>query len=72
MQQVQQDLKSTFFSSFDFSLVAALLLGLIGALRIYKNAQMGRDRFSADVAAWFYAAIFMTLAGLFLRAIFGI
>jgi hypothetical protein len=72
MQQAQQDLKSTFFSAFDCSLVVAVILGTIGALRIYKNAQMGKDRFSADVAAWFFAALFITLAGVFLRAIFGI
>lgn len=72
MQQAQQDLKSTFFSAFDLSLIVAGLFGIIGGLRIYKNAQMGKDRFTADVAAWFFAALFMTLAGVFLRAIFGI
>ncbi|SEN01827.1 protein of unknown function [Mucilaginibacter gossypiicola] len=72
MQQAQQDLKFTFFSAFDLSLIVAGLFGIIGGLRIYKNAQTGTDKFSADVAAWFFAAIFMTLAGVFLRAIFGI
>ncbi|QXV67645.1 DUF4134 family protein [Mucilaginibacter sp. 21P] len=72
MQQAQQDLRSAFFSAFDCSLVVAVILGTIGALRVYKNAQMGKDRFSADVAAWFFAAIFITLAGVFLRAMFGI
>jgi hypothetical protein len=72
MQDVRQDLTSTFFSAFDLSLVIAAIFGIIGALRIYHNAQMGRERITADVAAWFFAALFMTVAGVFLRALFGI
>ena len=72
MQQAQQDLSSTFFSAFDCSLVVATLLGLNGAVKIYHNWQMGKDRIDSDVAAWFFAALFMVLAGAFLRALFGI
>jgi hypothetical protein len=72
MQQAKQDLTSSFFSAFDLSLVLAGILGIIGAVRIYHNAQMGKERITADVAAWFFAALFMTLAGVFLRALFGI
>jgi Domain of unknown function (DUF4134) len=72
MQQAQQDLSSTFFSAFDCSLVVATLLGLNGAIKIYHNWQMGKDRIDSDVAAWFFAALFMVLAGAFLRALFGI
>jgi hypothetical protein len=72
MQQAQQDLSLTFFSAFDFSLVVATLLGLSGAVKIYHNWQMGKERIDADVAAWFFAALFMVLAGAFLQALFGI
>jgi hypothetical protein len=72
MQDARQDLTATFFSAFDFSLVIAAIFGIFGALRIYHNAQMGRERITAEVAAWFFAALFMTLAGIFLRALFGI
>jgi hypothetical protein len=72
MQQAQQDLSSTFFSAFDCSLVIACLLGLNGAVKIYHNWQMGKERIDSDVAAWFFAALFMVLAGAFLRALFGI
>lgn len=72
MQQAQQDLTASFFSAFDCALVIATILGTIGAVRIYHNWQMGRDRIDAQVAGWFFAAIFMVLAGAFLRAIFGI
>jgi hypothetical protein len=72
MQQAGNDLKADFFSVFDLSLVIATLLGLNGAVKIYHNWQMGKDRIDSDVAAWFFAAFFMVLAGAFLRALFGI
>lgn len=72
MQQAQQNLSSAFFSAFDFSLVVAALFGITGAVRIYHNWQMGKDRIDNDVAGWFFAAFFMVLAGAFLKAIFGI
>jgi hypothetical protein len=72
MQKAQQDLSSDFFSAFDCSLVIATLLGLNGAVKIYHNWQMGKDRIDSDVAAWFFAALFMVLAGAFLKALFGI
>jgi hypothetical protein len=72
LAQAKQDLSSSFFSAFDFALVLALLLGSMGALRIYQNWQMGEKRIDAVVAGWFFAAIFMILSGPFLRALFGI
>lgn len=72
MQDARQNLTSTFFSAFDFSLVIAAIFGITGALRIYYNVQKGQERFTADVMAWFFAALFMTVAGVFLRALFGI
>jgi len=72
MDQAKQDLSADFFSAFDCALVLATLLGLNGAVKIYHNWQMGKDRIDSDVAAWFFAAFFMVLAGAFLRALFGI
>ena len=72
MQQARQDLSSTFFSAFDCSLVIAALLGLTGAVKIYHNWQMGKKDITPDVSAWFFAALFMVLAGAFLKALFGI
>ena len=68
MQQAQQSLTSSFFSALDCSLVLAFIFGIFGALRIYSNWQMGRPRITEEVAAWFLAALFMVLAGAFLRA----
>jgi uncharacterized membrane protein YidH (DUF202 family) len=72
MQQAKQNLSSSFFSAYDCVLVIAVLLGTLGALRIYHNWQMGEDRIDTKVAAWFFAAIFMILFGPFLEALFGI
>ena len=72
MQQAQQNLKSTFFSALDCSLVLAVIFGTVGAVRIYHNWQMGHPRIDEQVAAWFFAAFFMVLAGVFLQAVFGL
>ena len=72
MQQARQDLSASFFSAFDCSLVLAGLLGIAGAVRIYHNWQMGRERIDVQVAGWFFSAMFMVLAGAFLRGLFSI
>lgn len=72
MEQARQQLSSSFFSAFDFALVLATLLGSFGALRIYHNWQMGKPRIDTEVAAWFFAALFVVLSGTFLQALFGI
>ena len=72
MQQAQQQLTSSFFSALDCSLVLAGIFGIIGAVRIYHNWQMGHPRIDQAVAGWFFAALFMILAGAFLQAVFGI
>src|ERR1700744_2478430 len=72
MQQAQQSLSQTFFSALDCSLVLSAIFGILGALRIYHNWQMGHPRIDQAVASWFFAVIFMVLAGSFLKAMFGI
>ena len=72
MQQAQQQLQSDFFSALDCSLVLAGIFGIIGAVRIYHNWQMGYPQIDEMVLAWFFAAVFMVLAGAFLQAVFGI
>jgi hypothetical protein len=72
MQQAQQQLSSSFFSALDWAMVMAAIFGIIGAVRIYHNWQMGHPRIDEAVMAWFLAAVFMVLSGAFLRAMFGI
>ena len=72
MESARQDLTRSFFSSVDLSLVLAALFGIIGAIKIYHNWQMGKHHITEDVAAWFFASLFMVLLGPFVRALFGI
>jgi hypothetical protein len=72
MQQAQQSLSSSFFSAMDCALVLAAIFGILGALRIYHNWQMGHPRIDEAVAGWFFAAFFVVLSGAFLRAMFGL
>ena len=72
MQQATGQLRGSFFSARDATLVLAGLLGIAGAVKIYHNWQMGKERITAEVAAWFFAAFFMILMGPFLQALFGI
>jgi Domain of unknown function (DUF4134) len=72
MNQARQSLSSSFFSAMDCALVLAAIFGIIGSVRIYHNWQLGRQGINEEVSAWFFAALFMVLAGAFLRAVFGI
>jgi hypothetical protein len=72
MNQATGDLRGSFFSARDATLVLATLFGIIGAVNVYYNWQMGKDRITTKVAAWFFAAVFMILMGPFLQALFSI
>ena len=70
--QLNNNMHQSFFSAFDATLILAAIFGICGAVRIYYNMQMGKNKFTADVTAWFLAALFMILMGPFLRALFGL
>jgi hypothetical protein len=72
MQQARSDLAQSFFSARDVSLVLAAILGIVGAVRIYHNWQMGKPHITGEVSAWFFSALFMVLLGAFCQAVFGI
>lgn len=72
MQQATGQLRGSFFSARDATMVLAGILGICGATNIYYNWQMGKDKITGKVAAWFFAAFFMILMGPFLQALFGI
>jgi uncharacterized membrane protein YidH (DUF202 family) len=71
-QEAQNQLHSSFFSALNCALVLAAILGIIGGIHIYHNWQMGEREITSEVSAWFFAALFMVLAGIFLRAVFGL
>lgn len=70
--EARNQLSSSFFSALDCALVLAFILAMFGAIRIYHNWQMGQKEITVDIAGWFFAAIFMVVAGIFLRAVFGL
>jgi uncharacterized membrane protein YidH (DUF202 family) len=70
--QAQHQLRSFFFPALDCAMVMAAILGIIGAVRIYHNWQMGERETTYQVSAWFFAALFVVVAGIFLRAVFGL
>lgn len=73
MNQATGNLRQSFFSARDASLVLAGIFGITGAGKIYYNWQMGKDRhITPEVAGWFFASLFMILAGPFLQALLGI
>ncbi len=72
MRQAQQYIASSFIPAWECALALAAILGTIGALRVYHNWQMGTQRINAEVTAWFFAALFMLVSGVFLKALFAI
>ena len=72
MQQATGDLKRSFFSARDATQVLAAIFGVCGAVKVYYNWQMGKNRITGEVAAWFFAALFMVLLGPFVQTLFGL
>ena len=72
MQQATGQLRGSFFSARDATLVLAALFGIAGAVNIYYNWQMGKGHVTPAVAGWFFASLFMILLGPFLQGLFGI
>ncbi|WP_316819101.1 DUF4134 family protein [Pedobacter nyackensis] len=72
MNQATGQLRQSFFSASSATLVLAAIFGIAGAVAVYHNWQMGKERITAEVAAWFFAAFFMILLGPFLQSLFGI
>lgn len=72
MNQATGSLRQSFFSARNASLVLAGIFGITGAVKIYYNWQMGKERITPEVAGWFFASLFMVLAGPFLQQLFGI
>lgn len=72
MNQASGNLRQSFFSARDASLVLSGIFGITGAAKTYYNWQMGKERITPEVAGWFFASLFMILAGPFLQALLGI
>jgi hypothetical protein len=56
----------------DLSFVLGGIVGLLGGLRVFANWQAGRHHIDAQVTGWFFSCLFLLLAGVFLRGLFGL
>jgi hypothetical protein len=73
--QATQQLHSVYFSLSDLVLVIGAITGIIGGLRVYTNWQIGGHRhrhpIDSQVIGWFCSCLFLILAGIFIKALYG-
>lgn len=50
--------------------IIAIMLGLVGAFRVYVNWQQGKDNVMQTAAGWFGSCLFLLIANTVLRAMF--
>jgi hypothetical protein len=64
-----------YFSLSDLVLVIGAITGIIGGLRVYANWQIRGHRHNhpidAQVIGWFGSCLFLILAGIFIKALYG-
>lgn len=74
--QATGQMHSVYLSMSDLVLVIGALTGIIGGLRVYTNWQIGghrhRNPIDSQVIGWFGSCLFLILAGIFIKALFGI
>lgn len=73
--QATQQLHSVYFSLSDLIMVIGAITGIIGGLRVYTNWQIGGHRhrhpIDSQVIGWFCSCLFLLLAGIFIKALYG-
>jgi len=50
--------------------IVAVMLGLVGAFRVYVSWQQGKDNVMQTAAGWFGSCLFLLIANTVLRAMF--
>ncbi|WP_435357799.1 DUF4134 family protein [Emticicia sp. SJ17W-69] len=50
--------------------IIAIILGLVGAFRVYVSWQQGKDNVMQSAAGWFGSCLFLLIANTVLRAMF--
>ena len=73
--QATQQMHSVYFSLSNLVLVIGAITGIIGGLRVYTNWQIGGHRhrhpIDSQVIGWFCSCLFLILAGIFIKALYG-
>lgn len=70
--RVENQVHHYYFGFSDFALAIGAVCGLIGGLRVYNNWQLGKPHIDAQVAAWFFSCLFLSLLSTCVAALFGI
>lgn len=74
--QASQQLHSLYFSVSDLVLAIGAVTGIVGGLRVYTNWQIGGHRhrhpIDSQVIGWFCSCLFLIVAGIFIKALYGI
>jgi uncharacterized membrane protein YeaQ/YmgE (transglycosylase-associated protein family) len=70
LNKVASSLKPIFDTAATVMYLVAAVAGLIGAVMLYQKWNSGDPNTGKLVGAWFGAAIFLTLAATFLKAVF--
>ncbi|GAB2621739.1 DUF4134 domain-containing protein [Emticicia sediminis] len=50
--------------------IVAIILGMVGAFRVYVSWQQGKDNVMQSAAGWFGSCLFLLIANTVLRAMF--
>ena len=71
LDQASANFRSDFYALSSTIFVIAGIVALVGAIRIYHKWQLG-EPIVQDLSGWFYACLFIIVANLFIRGLFGL
>lgn len=69
---VSGEIQRYYFSVSDLALVLGGICGLLGGLRVYHNWQIGQRHIDAQITAWLFSCIFLSILSIVLKAFFSI
>lgn len=71
-----QTVRSWYFSVSDLVMAIGAIAGILGGTRVYTNWQIGghhhRHPIDAQVIGWFLSCLFLILAAIFIKALYGV
>lgn len=74
--QATQQVHDWYFSLSDLVFAIGAITGILGGTRVYTNWQIGGHRhrhpIDSQVIGWFLSCLFLILAGIFIKALYGV